>query len=115
MGMVKSPDSKPLRFEIFLINLDPTQGSEIQKTRPCVVISPNEMNHHLSTVIIAPMTTKTKKYPTRIALEFDDKKGQIALDQMRTVDKTRLIKKLGKIERKVQKTLSESLIEMFKD
>ncbi len=115
MGMVNSHPLKPLKFEVFLINLDPTQGSEIQKTRPCVIISPNEMNSHLSTVIIGPMTTKTKKYPTRIALEFDDKKGQIALDQMRTVDKTRLVKKLGKIERKIQKMLSESLIEMFKD
>jgi mRNA interferase MazF len=113
--MVEKSASVPSKFEVFLINLNPTHGSEIQKRRPCVVISPNEMNIHLSTVIVAPMTTKIKKYPTRITLEFDGKKGQIALDQMRTIDKTRLIKKLGNIERRVQKSLVESLIEMFRD
>ncbi len=113
MGMVKT--LKPSKFEVFLINLNPTQGSEIQKTRPCVVISPNEMNFHLSTVIIAPMTTKVKKYPTRILLEFAEKEGQIALDQIRTIDKTRLIKKLGILDRKTQKQTIDSLIEMFKE
>ena len=103
--MVAKSASAPSKFEIFLINLNLTQGSEIQKTRPCVVISPNEMNDYLSTVIVAPMTTKAKKYPTRITVEFDGKKGQIALDQMRTIDKLRLIKKLGNIERRVQKSL----------
>lgn len=115
MGMVKSTLIKPERFDIFLINLDPTKGFEIQKTRPCVVISPNEMNFNLSTVIIAPMTTKKRKYPTRISLKFDDKEGQIALDQMRTVDQSRLIKKLGKIDKKAAMHLVDTLIEMFKE
>ena len=114
MGMVESKTKKPLRFEIFLINLDPTKGSEIKKTRPCVVISPNEM-HFLSTVIIAPMTTKTKKYPTRISLKFDDKEGQIALDKMRTVDQSRLIRKLGCIDKKTQKYIIKTLLEIFRE
>ena len=113
--MVELTMIKPERFDIFLINLDPTKGSEIQKTRPCVVISPNEINFNLSTVIIAPMTTKKRKYPTRIPLKFDDKEGQIALDQMRTVDQSRLIKKLGTLEKKTTKHLVEILIEMFKE
>jgi len=75
------------RFEVFLVNLDPTVGSEIQKTRPCVVISPDEMNRNIATVIIAPMTTKGKMYPTRIVCQFQGKEGQIVLDQIRTVDK----------------------------
>ena len=103
----------PERFDVYLINLDPTQGAEIQKKRPCVVISPNEMNVPLSTVIIAPMTTKVRFYPTRIALTFDGKSGQIALDQMRTVDKVCLIKKLGKVEKKTQKKVIETLLSIF--
>ena len=114
MGMVEKKKKKPLRFEIFLINLDPTKGSEIKKTRPCVVISPNEM-HFLSTVIIAPMTTKIKKYPTRISLKFDDKEGQIALDQLRTVDQSRLIRKLGCIDKKIQKHIIKTLLEIFRE
>ncbi len=114
MGMVESRPKKPLRFEIYLINLNPTQGSEIKKTRPCVVISPNEM-HSLSTVIVAPMTTKIKKYPTRISLKFDDKEGQIALDQMRTVDQSRLIRKLGCIDKKTQKNVINTLLEIFRE
>lgn len=112
--MVKPSHTKPERFDIVLINLDPAKGSEIQKTRPCVVISPNEINHHLSTAIIAPMTTQKKKYPTRVPLKFEGKEGQVALDQMRTVDQSRLIKKLGKVEKKTQKQLVDLLIEMFK-
>jgi mRNA interferase MazF len=114
MGMVDSKSQKPLRFEVYLINLNPTQGSEIKKTRPCVVISPNEM-HSLSTVIIAPMTTKTKRYPTRVPLKFDDKEGQIALDQLRTVDKSRLIRKLGHVDKKTQKHIVKTLLEIFKE
>ena len=115
MGVVEeSNNKKPLRFEIFLINLDPTKGSEIQKTRPCVVISPNEM-HTLSTVIIAPMTTKIKKYPTRVSLSFDNKEGQIALDQMRTVDQSRLIRKLGCVDKKTQKHIIKTLLEIFRE
>jgi mRNA interferase MazF len=115
MGMVESPPNKPERFDIFLINLDPTRGAEIKKTRPCVIISPNEINFNLSTVIIAPMTTKTRKYPTRISLKFDGKEGQIALDHLRTVDQSRLIKKVGRIEKKTIRHLVDVLIELFKE
>jgi mRNA interferase MazF len=101
------------RFDVFLVNLDPTVGSEIKKTRPAVVISPNEMNDYIKTVIIAPMTTKGRTYPTRVSCEFAGKEGQIVLDQIRTVDKVRLIKKLGSIDSKTQRTVSQSLIEMF--
>jgi mRNA interferase MazF len=101
------------RFDIFLINLDPTIGSEIQKTRPCVIISPNEMNRHIATVIIAPMTTKGKVYPTRVACQFRDKNGQIVLDQIRTIDKIRLIKKLGQISLDEQRVVLDTLAEMF--
>jgi mRNA interferase MazF len=79
------------RFDVFLVNLDPTIGSEIKKTRPCVVVSPDEMNRHIATVIIAPMTTKGKAYPTRVVCQFQGKDGQIILDQIRTIDKTRLV------------------------
>ncbi|MEM6256659.1 MAG: type II toxin-antitoxin system PemK/MazF family toxin [Cyanobacteria bacterium P01_D01_bin.156] len=101
------------RFDVFLVNLDPTIGSEIQKTRPCVVISPDEMNRYISTVIIAPMTTKGKPYPTRVISQFQDKNGQIVLDQIRTVDKKRLVKKLGRISPDEQKMLLDILAEMF--
>ncbi|MCJ7542355.1 MAG: type II toxin-antitoxin system PemK/MazF family toxin [Desulfobacterales bacterium] len=86
------------RFDVYLTNLDPTVGSEIQKTRPCLVISPDEMNKHIRTVIVAPMTTAGKDYPTRVSCTFKKKKGQIVLDQIRTIDKTRLVKKLGTID-----------------
>lgn len=103
------------QYEVYLINLDPTVGSEIKKSRPCVVISPNEMNKHIGTVIIATMTTKSKAYPTRVDLVFQGKKGYIVLDQIRTVDKSRLVKKLGSVEtKKVQKVkavLREMLVE----
>lgn len=101
------------RFDVFLVNLDPTIGSEIQKTRPCVVISPNEMNKYIATVIVAPMTTKGKSYPSRIPCKFQGKDGQIVLDQIRTVDKTRLVKRLGQISSDEQKAVLETLAEMF--
>lgn len=101
------------RFDIFLVVLDPTVGSEIQKTRPCIVISPDEMNLYLATVLIAPMTTKGKLYPSRIPIHFQDKDGHIVLDQIRTVDKTRLIKKLGSIDTNKQKAVLSALAEMF--
>lgn len=100
------------RFEVYLIALDPTQGSEIRKTRPCVVISPDEM-HALNTVIIAPMTTTCKLYPTRIPVKFSDKKGYIVLDQIRTVDKSRLIKMLGCIDALTTSQVLHILQEMF--
>jgi len=86
------------RFDVYLINLDLTVGSEIRKMRPCLIISPDEMNKHIRTVIVAPMTTAGEDYPTRIQCKFKRKKGQIVLDQIRTIDKTRLIKKLGAID-----------------
>ncbi len=101
------------RFEVFLVNLEPTVGSEIQKTRPCVVISPDEMNRYIATVIVAPMTTKGRAYPTRVSCEFDGKTGQIVLDQIRTVDKTRLVKKLGTVDTGTQSKLLTVLAEMF--
>lgn len=107
MGMVVD------RFDVFLINLDPTVGSEIQKTRPCLIISPNELNQNIATVIIAPMTTKGRDYPTRITCNFQGKQGQIILDQLRTVDQKRLIKKLGKISLDEQQAVLATLAELF--
>lgn len=101
------------RFEVHLVNLDPTVGHEIKKTRPCLIISPNEMNHNISTVIIAPMTTKGRNYPTRISCSFKGKNGQIVLDQIRTIDKKRLVKKLGVISKKTQTKTLNLLHEMF--
>lgn len=101
------------RFEVYMVNLDPTKGSEIKKTRPCMVISPDEMNRYIRTVIIAPMTTKGRDYPTRVACTFNEKAGQIVLDQLRTVDKSRLIKQLGVVEKPVQLTVLSVLGEMF--
>ncbi|MDZ8256851.1 type II toxin-antitoxin system PemK/MazF family toxin [Nostoc sp. ChiQUE01b] len=101
------------RFDVFLVNLDPTIGSEIQKTRPCVVISPDEMNKYIATVIVAPMTTKGQSYPTRVACQFQGKDGQIVLDQIRTVDKNLLVKKLCQIDSDEQKAVLDTLAEMF--
>ena len=103
------------RFEVYLVNLDPTIGSEIQKTRPCLIISPEEMNHHIATVIVAPITTKGRDYPTRVTCQFEEKAGQIVLDQIRAVDKSRLVKKLGKISVDTQKVVLAVLLEMFAD
>lgn len=101
------------RFEVYLITLDPTVGNEIQKTRPCLIISPDEMNRHISTVMIAPMTTKGRVYPSRIPCRFQEKEGYIVLDQIRTVDKVRLIKRLGQLEQQVQQEVLAVLAEMF--
>ncbi|MEH1820562.1 MAG: type II toxin-antitoxin system PemK/MazF family toxin [Nostoc sp.] len=101
------------RFDVFLVNLDPTIGSEIQKTKPCVIISPDEMNKYIATVIVAPMTTKGQSYPTRVACQFQGKDGQIVLDQIHTVDKTRLVKKLGQIGSDEKKAVLDTLAEMF--
>ena len=100
------------RFEVYLVNLDPTIGREIRKTRPGLVISPDEMNHAIETIIIAPMTTKGRAYPTRVPVTFQGKKGYIVLDQIRTVDKKRLVRRLGRISpstaQKVLSVLSET-------
>ncbi|MFC1461198.1 type II toxin-antitoxin system PemK/MazF family toxin [Verrucomicrobiota bacterium] len=101
------------RFDVFLISLDPTCGHEIKKTRPCLVISPNEMNDNISTVIIAPMTSKGRDYPTRVPCTFQGVHGQIVLDQIRTVDKTRLVKKLGMISGRTQEIVLNCLAELF--
>ncbi|MCD6287394.1 MAG: type II toxin-antitoxin system PemK/MazF family toxin [Anaerolineae bacterium] len=101
------------RFEVYLVNLDPTVGSEIRKTRPCLIISPDEMNRHIATVIVAPMTTKGRPYPTRVAWRFQGKDGQIVLDQVRTIDKTRLLRNLGQIGKSTQADVLDTLAEMF--
>lgn len=101
------------RFDVFLINLDPTVGSEIKKTRPCVIISPDEMNCNIATVIVAPMTTRGQLYPTRVACNFQGKDGQIVLDQIRTVNKTRLVKHLGQINIDEQKAVIDTLADIF--
>jgi mRNA interferase MazF len=101
------------RFEVYLVNLDPTIGSEIQKKRPCLVVSPDEINHHLRTVIIAPMTTKGRDYPSRVPCRFKKKEGQIVLDQIRTVDQSRLIKRLGRLDNATCMTVLDVLQEMF--
>ncbi len=101
------------RFDVYLENLDPTIGSEIQKTRPCLVISPDEMNSNIRTVIIAPMTSAQKEYPTRVSCTFRKKHGQIVLDQVRTVDKARLIQKLGTIDSKAQLDVISVLQRLF--
>ncbi|MCA1754854.1 MAG: type II toxin-antitoxin system PemK/MazF family toxin [Spirochaeta sp.] len=109
MGMVVN------QYEVFLIDLDPTRGYEIQKTRPCLVVSPNEMNRTIGTVIVAPMTTKSRDYPTRVSLRFQRKQGWIVLDQIRTVDKARLVKKLGRIANPEIERVKEILREMLVD
>ena len=103
------------RSDVFLVRLDPVEGHEIRKTRPCLVISPDEMNRHIGTVIVAPMTTRGNLYPTRVPVVFQGRAGQIVLDQIRTVDKGRLIKRLGRLSdataRKVLAVLGEMFIE----
>lgn len=101
------------RFDVYLVALDPTIGREIKKARPCLVVSPDEMNAYISTIIVAPMTTKGRPYPTRIACRFRGKAGQIVLDQLRTVDKARLLKRLGRISEAVQAEVLAALGEMF--
>lgn len=107
MGMVVN------RFEVYLVSLDPTRGREIKKTRPCLIISPDEMNHFISTVIVAPMTTKERDYPSRVSCRFQGTRGQIVLDQIRTIDKSRMVKKLGRIDGKTQQNILKILAEMF--
>lgn len=101
------------RFDVYLVRLDPTHGSEIKKTRPCLIISADEQNEYLNTIIIAPMTTTLRNYPTRISLTFGGKSGQVALDQIRCIDKLRLTKKLGRIEQRTAQKIMEVLVEMF--
>ena len=103
------------QYEVYWINLDPTIGSEIKKTRPCVVISPNDMNDNINTILIAPLTSTSKNYPTRIRIDLHKKKGWIVLDQIRSIDKKRLIKKIGSISKddvlKIKKIIQEMLVD----
>ncbi len=101
------------RFDVYLVNLDPTVGSEIRKARPCLVISPDEMNQYIATVIVAPMTTKGRDYPTRVPCSFKGKDGQVVLDQIRTTDKSRLVQRLGRIDKQTQEEVLSILAEMF--
>lgn len=101
------------RFDVYLVDLNPTLGSEINKIRPCVVISPNEMNNGLNTVIIAPLTSTIKAYPFRVNCLVDGKNGQIALDQIRTIDKLRLYKNIAAVNQKTQDDIISTLMEIF--
>src|SRR5689334_16178580 len=107
MGMVVS------RSEVYLVNLDPTVGSEIRKTRPCLIVSPDEVNHKLRTVILAPMTSKGHPFPTRVPCRFRGKRGYVVLDQIRTIDQTRLIKRLGQLDTATVGAVLQAMREMF--
>jgi mRNA interferase MazF len=101
------------RFEVWLVSLDPTRGSEIRKTRPCVVVSPDELNRNIQTVIVAPMTTASRVYPTRVRLKFEGKNGAVVLDQIRTVDRARLLRRLGALPNATARRVCDVLREMF--
>jgi mRNA interferase MazF len=103
------------QYQIILVNLDPTVGSEIKKTRPCVVISPNEMNKYLQTVVVAPMTSQSKRYPTRVEVKHNDNDGWIVIDQIRTIDKTRIIKVLDKLSTREVDNVKSVIRETFVD
>ena len=103
------------QYQIILVNLDPTVGSEIRKTRPCVIISPNEMNKHLQTIIIAPMTSQSKQYPTRVEVRHDNKQGWVVIDQIRTIDKQRIIKVVDKLSKPEIKKVKAVITETFVD
>lgn len=102
------------RYEVWLINLDPTVGREIRKTRPCLIISPDVTNKYLGTITIAPLTSAIKSYPTRVTCVFQKNQGQIVLDQVRTIDKQRLVKKLGRMDEKTSKVVSDILVQFFR-
>lgn len=101
------------RYEIYLVNLDPTRGSEITKTRPCLIVSPDEMNRHIRTVIIAPMTSTSRDYPTRVSVTFQKKQGQIVLDQIRTVEKSKLVRRVGTLPKGRARAVARVLQKMF--
>jgi len=105
--------SAPELDEVWLVALEPTVGSEIPKTRPCLVVSPDEMNRHLRTVIVAPLTSAERPYPTRVRATFAGRRGQIALDQIRAVDRQRLVRRLGRISARTAVAVSELLVQMF--
>ena len=101
------------RFDVWLISLDPTQGSEIAKIRPCVVVSPNAVNNRLNTVMVAPMTSTRKAYPTRVNCHFSGQDGQVALDQTRSVDKSRFVKRLGNLDEPTNQSICQTLVALF--
>lgn len=105
---------KPRRFEVYLVSLDPTQGAEISKTRPAVIVSPDEANDHLRTVLVAPMTSTIKRYPSRVRLKFQKRDGEVALDQMRALDKNRLLRRLGTLSSSTAQRVTETLLEYFR-
>jgi mRNA interferase MazF len=112
--VTRGPSSGPVRrFDVHLVALDPTTGSEIQKTGPCLIVSPDEMNRHLRTLIIAPMTSKGKRYPSRVPCRFDGRDGLVVLDRLRTIDRARLVGRLGRLEPQTCETVIETLQEMF--
>lgn len=111
--MVNRPSGGFARFDIVLVTLDPVLGSEIRKTRPCVVVSPDEMNRHLRTVVVAPMTSTARRYPSRVAIAFQGKQGEVALDQIRAIDRTRIVKRLGKARTDTAGKIAAKLVEMF--
>ncbi len=101
------------QYELVLVNLDPTIGSEIKKTRPCAVISPNEMNKYLQTIVVAPLTSSSKPYPTRVEIKQTKTKGWIVLDQIRTVDRTRIVKKSGNLTAKEIETVKTIIMQTY--
>lgn len=103
------------QYQIVLVNLDPTIGSEIQKTRPCVIVSPNEINNHLSTVVIAPMTSTSRKYPSRVKVKHNGQEGWVVIDQLRTIDKIRIVRKFGSLSEKEISECKRVIRETFVD
>ena len=103
------------QYDVFIVNLDPTVGSEIKKTRPCVIISPDEMNKYLDTVVIAPITPQSKNYPTRIRIDLEGQENWVVIDQIRTIDKSRLTKKIGRIDQKETASIKHVIKETFVD
>jgi mRNA interferase MazF len=101
------------QYQIVLVNLDPTVGSEMKKTRPCVVISPNEMNHYLQTIVVAPMTSSSKSYPTRVPLKHNKTKGWVVLDQIRTIDRMRVVKIFGNLTEKEIDNIKSTMYETY--
>ena len=104
----------PQRFEVYLVALDPAVGSEMQKTRPCVVVSPDESNSRIRTVVIVPLTSKPKNFPGRIHIKFQDQKGEVAIDQLRAVDKSRLLRRIATIGGADAKRIAKALVEFFR-
>lgn len=103
------------QYDVFIVNLDPTVGSEIKKTRPCVIISPDEMNKYLDTLVIAPITSQSKNYPTRVRIDLEGQENWVVIDQIRTIDKSRLTKKIGRLGQKETASIKHVIKETFVD